>query len=118
MQIVADADEKQAVIDGMKPIVALYMGGMGAKDQNFHKAVFDRMGYEAITGKVQDLFLAGDRDAATALIPDDLVDDMHIIGTEAEVRDTVQAWEGTGVTTLMLSAGSGDEIRRIAEVLA
>ena len=118
VQIVADADEKQAVIDGMKPIVALYMGGMGAKDANFHKQVFERMGYEEITGKVQELFLAGDRDAATALIPDELVDDMHIIGTEAEVRDTVQAWEGTGVTTLMLSAHSGDEIKRIAEVLA
>jgi F420-dependent oxidoreductase-like protein len=118
VQIVADADEKQAVIDGMKPVVALYMGGMGAKDQNFHKQVFDRMGYEAISGQVQELFLAGDRDAATALIPDELVDDMHIIGTEAEVKDTVQAWEGTGVTTLRLSASSGDEVRRIAEVLA
>jgi F420-dependent oxidoreductase-like protein len=118
VQIVKDADEKQAVIDGMKPVVALYMGGMGAKDQNFHKQVFDRMGYEAISGQVQELFLAGDREAATALIPDELVDDMHIIGTEAEVKDTVQAWEGTGVTTLMLSASSGDEVRRIAEVLA
>jgi F420-dependent oxidoreductase-like protein len=118
VQIVADADEKQAVIDGMKPVVALYMGGMGAKDQNFHKQVFDRMGYEAISGRVQELFLAGDREAATALIPDELVDDMHIIGTEAEVKDTVQAWEGTGVTTLMLSASSADEVRRIAEVLA
>ncbi|WP_028652283.1 LLM class F420-dependent oxidoreductase [Nocardioides halotolerans] len=118
VQIVADADEKQAVIDGMKPVVALYMGGMGAKDQNFHKQVFDRMGYEAITGRVQELFLAGDRDAATALIPDELVDDMHIIGTAAEVKDTVQAWEGTGVTTLMLSCGSGDEVRRLAELLA
>ena len=78
----------------MKPIVALYMGGMGAKDQNFHKQVFDRMGYESISGKVQELFLAGDREAATALIPDELVDDMHIIGTEAEVSDTVAGLGG------------------------
>ncbi len=102
----------------MKPVVALYMGGMGAKDANFHKQVFERMGYEAITDQVQELFLAGDRDAATALIPDDLVDDMHIIGTEGEVKETVAAWEETGVTTLMLSTSSGDEVRRIAEVLA
>ena len=47
------------MINGMKPVVALYMGGMGAKDQNFHKQVFDRMGYEAITDKVQELFLDG-----------------------------------------------------------
>ena len=67
---------------------------------------------------MQELFLAGVREAATALIPDELVDDMHIIGTAAEVKDTVQAWEGTGVTTLMVSCGSGDEVRRTAELLA
>lgn len=118
VQIVADAAEKQAVIDSMKPVVALYMGGMGAKDANFHKQVFERMGYEAITDQVQEHFLAGNRDAAAALIPDDLVDDMHIIGTEGEVKETVAAWAETGVTTLMLSTSTGDEVRRIAEVLA
>jgi F420-dependent oxidoreductase-like protein len=118
VQITQDADEKAAVINGMKPVVALYMGGMGAKDQNFHKQVFDRMGYESISGKVQELFLDGRRDEATALIPDELVDDMHIIGTADEVKDTVQAWEGTGVTTLMLSCGSADEVRTLAELLA
>jgi F420-dependent oxidoreductase-like protein len=118
VQVVASATEKAGVIEAMKPVVALYMGGMGAKDQNFHKQVFERMGYEAITDQVQELFLAGDRDAATALIPDELVDDMHIIGTEGEVKETVAAWAETGVTTLMLSASSADEVRRIAEVLA
>jgi alkanesulfonate monooxygenase SsuD/methylene tetrahydromethanopterin reductase-like flavin-dependent oxidoreductase (luciferase family) len=76
------------------------------------------MGYEAITGKVQELYLDGRKDEATALVPDDLVDDMHIIGTEGEVRETVAAWEETGVTTLLLSCGSANEVRRIAEVLA
>jgi F420-dependent oxidoreductase-like protein len=118
VQIVRDAEEKQAVIDGMKPVVALYMGGMGAKEQNFHKQVFDRMGYEAISNQVQELYLSGKKEDATALIPDDLVDDMHIIGTEGEVKETVAAWEETGVTTLLLSCGSADEVRRIAEVLA
>src|SRR5690349_1369952 len=106
LQIVADAAEKQAVVDGMKPVVSLYMGGMGAKDENFHKNVFERMGYAAITDQVQELFLAGKRDEATALIPDDLVDDMHIIGTAAEVKDRVAQWEETGVTTLLLSCRS------------
>jgi F420-dependent oxidoreductase-like protein len=118
VQVVKDAAEKAAVIEGMKPVVSLYMGGMGAKDQNFHKQVFERMGYAEVADKVQELYLDGRKEEATALIPDELVDDMHIIGTEAEVKDTVQAWEGTGVTTLMLSASSADEVRRIAEVLA
>src|SRR3712207_441449 len=118
VQSVSGPEEKQAVIDGMKPIVALYMGGMGAKEQNFHKMVFERMGYEAVAQKVQELYLEGRKDEATALIPDELVDDMHIIGTEAEVRDRAAAWAETGVTTLLLSCRSADEVRQIAEVLA
>ncbi len=118
VQITKDVDEKTAVINGMKPVVALYMGGMGAKDQNFHKQVFERMGYADVADQVQELYLEGKKDEATALIPDELVDDMHIIGTAAEVKDTVAAWEDTGVTTLMLSCGSADEVRTLAELLA
>jgi hypothetical protein len=93
------------------------MGGMGAKDQNFHKQVFERMGHEALAQEVQDLYLAGEKDKAAALIPDALVDDMHIIGDEGYVRERVAQWEETGVTTLLLSLGSTDEVRRIAEVV-
>jgi alkanesulfonate monooxygenase SsuD/methylene tetrahydromethanopterin reductase-like flavin-dependent oxidoreductase (luciferase family) len=110
-------DDAQPVIDFLKPVVALYMGGMGAKDQNFHKNVFERMGYRAVTDKVQELFLSGKRDEAAALIPDELVDDLHIIGDAAKVRDKVQEWESTGVTTLLLSLGSPDEVRQVAEVV-
>jgi len=118
LQVVDNADQKQAVIDGMKPYVALYMGGMGAKDQNFHKNVFERMGYSAITDEVQELFLRGERDKATALIPDELVDDLHIIGTEGEVRERVAEWAETGVTMLVLSCRTPEEIHRVAGVLA
>ena len=96
---------------------SLYMGGMGAKEQNFHKQVFERMGYADLADQVQKLYLSGEKDRATALIPDELVDDMHIIGSESEVKERVAQWEETGVTTLLLSLGSADEVRRIAEVL-
>ncbi|GAB2760581.1 LLM class F420-dependent oxidoreductase [Nocardioides salsibiostraticola] len=118
VQIVSDAAEKQQVIDGMKPIVSLYMGGMGAKEQNFHKQVFERMGYAELSDQVQSLYLEGKKDEATALIPDELVDDMHMIGTAAEVRDRAAQWEETGVTTLLLSCRSVEELRTIASVLA
>jgi len=118
VQIVESAAEKQAVIDGMKPVVALYMGGMGAKEQNFHKMVFERMGYGETADQVQELYLEGRKDQATALIPDKLVDDMHIIGTAAEVAERAAQWEETGVTTLLLSCRSVEELRAIAEVLA
>ncbi|GHJ60303.1 LLM class F420-dependent oxidoreductase [Nocardioides sp. OK12] len=118
LQVVADAEEKQRVVDAMKPVVALYMGGMGAKEANFHNQVFVRMGYESLAAEVQELYLAGKKDRATALVPDELVDDMHIIGTAGEVRERVAQWEETGVTTLMLSLGTPEEVRSIADLLA
>jgi len=118
LQIVDSAEEKQAVIDFMKPYAALYMGGMGAKDQNFHKQVFERMGYEKVAQEVQDLYLTGEKDKATALIPDELVDDLHIIGSESEVRERVAEWAETGVTMLVLSLRTPADVHRIADVLA
>ena len=107
LQITTSEEERQGVIDALKPSIALYMGGMGAKEQNFHKNVFDRMGYDAITEEVQELFLAGKRDEATALIPDELAEEMHIVGDAGYVKERVAAWEETGVTTLLLSLPLG-----------
>jgi F420-dependent oxidoreductase-like protein len=118
LQVTSSAEERQAVIDGLKPVIALYMGGMGAKEQNFHKNVFERMGYASITDEVQELFLAGKREQATALIPDELADEMHIVGDAAYVKERVAQWQETGVTTLLLSLRSPEEVRQIAEVLA
>ena len=117
LQITDSQEERQRVVDALKPSIALYMGGMGAKEQNFHKNVFDRMGYDAITEEVQELFLAGKRDEATALIPDELVEEMHIVGDAGYVKERVAAWEETGVTTLLLSCRSPEEVRQIAETL-
>ena len=118
VQVVADAAEKQRVVDAMKPVVALYMGGMGAKEQNFHKQVFERMGYAELADRVQQAYLDGRKAEATTLVPDGLVDDLHIIGTPGEVRERAAQWEETGVTTLLLSCRSAAEVRQVAEVLA
>ncbi len=118
LQVVSNAAEKQRVVDAIKPSVSLYMGGMGAAEANFHNQVFVRMGYADLAAEVQDLYLAGQKDRATALIPDELVDDLHIIGEPGEVVEKVAAWEETGVTTLMLSLREADDVRRVAELLA
>jgi alkanesulfonate monooxygenase SsuD/methylene tetrahydromethanopterin reductase-like flavin-dependent oxidoreductase (luciferase family) len=76
------------------------------------------MGYGHVTDEVQELFLAQKRDEAAALIPNELVDDLHIIGTAGEVRERVAEWEETGVTELVLSLRSPEDIRRVAETLA
>ncbi|WP_203335836.1 LLM class F420-dependent oxidoreductase [Nocardioides limicola] len=119
LQITEDnGPARQAVIDAMKPFVSLYMGGMGAKDQNFHKQVFERMGYADLAAQVQELYLAGEKEKATGLIPDELVTDMHIIGDAGYVKERVAEWEATGVTTLLLSCRGADEVRQVAELLA
>lgn len=118
LQIVSSVEEKAAVVDGMRAFVALYMGGMGAKEANFHNQVFVRMGYEELAAEVQRLYLGGEKEKAAAMIPDELVEDMHIIGTAGEVREKVAQWEETGVTTLLLSCRTPEEVRAVAELLA
>ncbi|MDR7364545.1 LLM class F420-dependent oxidoreductase [Nocardioides marmoribigeumensis] len=110
-------DDPQPVVDFLKPVTALYMGGMGAKEQNFHKNVFDRMGYADLTGEVQRLFLSGQKDEAAALIPDELVHALHIIGDEEHVRAKIKEWEASGVTTLVLSCRSAEEIAHVSRVV-
>ena len=117
LKITDSQDERREVLDTLKQSTALYMGGMGAKDQNFHKTVFERMGYGGITDKVQELVLAGRRDDAAREIPDALIDDLHIVGSPAYVRERVAEWESTGVTTLLLTCKTVDEVRRTAEVV-
>jgi F420-dependent oxidoreductase-like protein len=117
VRVVDSAAERQAAIEALKPQIALYMGGMGAKGQNFHKDVFDRMGYAELSDRVQEHYLAGRRDEAVALVPDELVEEMHIVGEPRQVQETVAAWEESGVTTLLLAATTADEVRRIAEIL-
>lgn len=118
VQITTSEEERAAVVDAMKAVVSLYMGGMGAKDANFHKQVFERMGHQALSDEVQRLYLDGRKDEATALIPDNLVHDMHIIGDPGYVRERAAEWESTGVTTLLLSCRTAAEVRGIAQVLA
>ena len=110
-------DDKPAAYDAMRPWLALYIGGMGAKEQNFHKLVFERMGYADVADRIQELYLAGRKDEAAALVPDELVAEVTIIGDADEVRAGVRRWEDAGVTMLILTLGSVDEVRRIADVV-
>jgi hypothetical protein len=75
------------------------------------------MGYADVAQEVQDLYLEGRKDDAAAAVPDHLVDDIHIIGEAGKVRERVVAWEEAGVTTLLLSCRTPDEVRRVAEVV-
>ncbi len=110
-------DDADAAINVMKPMLGFYIGGMGAKDMNFHKDVFGRMGYEKEVQEVQDLFFEGKREAAIAAVPDSLVTDISLIGSVAKIRDDLAEWEAAGVTMLVVGARTIDELRTTAETV-
>ncbi|WP_019807725.1 LLM class F420-dependent oxidoreductase [Saccharomonospora halophila] len=110
-------DDVAAAADLIKPSLALYIGGMGARNVNFHRDVFARMGYEDVADRVQELYLAGRKDEATAAIPTRLVEDTSLIGPPAKIRDELAAWEESVVTTLLVR-GDAATLRRVADVLS
>ncbi|MFE5503194.1 MULTISPECIES: LLM class F420-dependent oxidoreductase [Amycolatopsis] len=109
-------DDVEEAASWIKPSLALYIGGMGAKSVNFHHDVFARMGYEDVADKVQELYLAGRKDEATAAIPTSLVEDTSLIGPAEKIREELAAWEETVVTTLLLR-GDAATLTKVAETL-
>ncbi len=110
-------DDVSAAADRVRPSLALYIGGMGAKSMNFHRDVFARMGYEETCEKVQQLYLDGDKRGAAAAIPTALVEDVALVGPPAKLRDERARWQETVITTLLLS-GDAAALRQAAEVLS
>ncbi len=115
LQVIIDDDVERAA-DRIRPYLALYMGGMGAKGQNFHFDVFARMGYEDVAVKVQELYMAGDKAAATAAIPTSLVEEVSLIGPKAKIAEDLTRWEDTCLTTLLLS-GPPALLQDVAELV-
>ena len=103
----------------IKPHLALYIGGMGAKGKNFYHDLATRYGYGAAADRIQQLYLAGDKDAAAKAVPDELVRDVSLIGPAGFVRDRVAAFRESGVTVLNVVplAGSTLERARLIEAL-
>jgi F420-dependent oxidoreductase-like protein len=115
MSIIVDDDIERAA-DRMRPTLALYIGGMGARGVNFHHEVFARMGYEAQAKTIQDLYLAGDKKSAIAAVPTALVEDVALIGPWAKIADELQLWKQTVLTTFSVSSDPR-HMDRIVELL-
>ncbi|MDP4506395.1 MULTISPECIES: LLM class F420-dependent oxidoreductase [unclassified Nonomuraea] len=96
----AIGDDAAGLLEFGRPMAALYIGGMGAKGKNFYNDLARRYGYEKEAEQIQDLYLQGKKDEAAALVPGELLEKMSLIGSEAFVRDRVQALKESGVTTL------------------
>ncbi|HLG92817.1 MAG TPA: LLM class F420-dependent oxidoreductase [Acidimicrobiales bacterium] len=114
--VVVDEDVERAA-DAMRPAVALYVGGMGAKEANFHFDVFCRMGYEAEAHKIQQLFLEGHRKEAVAAVPTAMVEEIALIGPKDKIRAELDRWEESCVTTFLVGGGV-DAMRTMAELMS
>ena len=101
----------------MKPYLALYMGGMGAEDTNFHADVYRRMGYAEVVDEVTKLFRSNRKDKAATIIPDELVDDAAIVGDINYVREQVKVWEAAGVTMMVVNGRNAAQIRELATLI-
>jgi F420-dependent oxidoreductase-like protein len=110
-------DDRPAIMELMKPHLALYMGGMGAEDTNFHADVYRRMGYSEVVDDVTRLFRNDKKDEAAKIIPDELVDDSAIVGDLAYVQEQIKAWEASGVTMMVVGARSSEQIKDLAGLI-
>jgi hypothetical protein len=109
-------DDVERAADVVRPFIALYAGGMGAKGANFHRDALVRLGYEEVCDEIQAHFLAGRRAEATAAVPLELVQDVALVGPPAKIRAELAVWKRTAVTTLVVQ-GDPRSLAVVADAL-
>jgi F420-dependent oxidoreductase-like protein len=109
-------DDVRAALDAFKPHVALYVGGMGAKEKNFHNEAMIARGFAAEAARIQELYLAGHKEEAAATVPDDYIDQGALIGPEARLAENFPAWRDSPFTLLRLSLDSIEAMEAIARI--
>jgi F420-dependent oxidoreductase-like protein len=110
-------DDVAALRAALRPHVALYVGGMGAKGRNFYNALVRRYGWEAEAERIQELYLAGKRREAIAAVPDELVDSVSLVGPKERIAERLEAWRETPVTTLVLGTTQPEALQTLAELV-
>ena len=109
-------DDVEECASFLKPMMALYIGGMGARDVNFHFDVFARLGHEEACHKIQDAYLDGRKPDAIAAVPTELIEDIALVGPKAKVLDELEQWKETVLTTMLVS-GPPELLNEIAELV-
>ena len=118
------SDDRTSARDLMRPILALYIGGMGSRAQNFYNQLVQRYGFEAAAAEIQDLYLDGKKVEAAAAIPAELIDMVSLCGPREVVRERIDAFREAGVGTLTVSpmaftaADRIEQLRAVAELAA
>ena len=101
----------------LKPMLALYIGGMGSRGKNFYYNLACRYGFEEAADRIQESYLTGDRAAAVLAVPDALVDAVALCGSRARIRDRLQLWQAAPITTLTIMTDSISTVRMMAELV-
>lgn len=116
VQVVMEDDLAMAY-NVVRPQLALYIGGMGAKGKNFYNELAVRYGFEEAAATIQDLFLAGQKAEAMAAVPDALIDAVALVGSKARIKDRLQLWQNSEVTTLNIQTFDLNTVRTMAELV-
>jgi F420-dependent oxidoreductase-like protein len=112
----AITDDVDAARNAMRPFIALYVGGMGSRKQNFYNDLMRRLGWEAEAIKVQDLYLDGLKDQAAAALPDAFIDQIALCGPPEHIRDRLDAYREAGVGTLGVTPFAFTRDERVAQL--
>src|SRR3954447_22774810 len=117
VQVYIDEDADKAR-DALRPFIALYVGGMGSRKQNFYNQIVQRYGFEHAARKVQDLYLEGRKDEAMAALPAELIDRVAIVGPRDAARERIAAYRAAGVGTLGVSPFGATKEERLGQLRA
>ncbi|MFI6393790.1 LLM class F420-dependent oxidoreductase [Nonomuraea sp. NPDC050540] len=118
MVMVVISDDVRSALDGVKMMLTLYIGGMGAKHRNFHADIIGRMGYAEAAEHIQSLYLAGRRDEAFKAIPDELADGISLVGPPGRIKERLELWHKSPVTSLLvMGPRDEDSLRTIRDLV-
>ena len=106
-------DAQARILDHARPSVALYVGGMGARDQNFYNTICQKYGYVDEAIEIQDLYLSGKKDEAAAAVPAEMLDKTNLVGPEGYVKERIAAYKEAGVTHLSVNPVGADSVKTI-----
>ena len=110
-------DDVQQCRDMLKPMLALYIGGMGARGKNFYNSLTQRYGYEEAAAKIQELYLGGMKGEAAMTVPDELVDEIALVGPKERIAERLEPWREAGVSTIVIQARQREALEVMAELL-
>jgi F420-dependent oxidoreductase-like protein len=117
MANVTVTDDVAAALLPVKGMLGFYIGGMGAKGQNYHTKLMQRMGFEEEALKIQELFFAGKRDEAIMAVPDDFADEISIVGPPSRIAERLDAWRDSPVTTLMVAGRDHEQLKVLRDLV-